>query len=122
MRYESFTSDSRKYLVIRIHAQVTEGLLEEFIKKASEMANEANINNFLFDLRQAGNRASITQHWWAIHKLSKELGFKAYSKHALLVNPEGIKDYEIVETMLFNAGYKSEIFLIELEAIEWLEE
>jgi hypothetical protein len=122
MRYEIFTSDSHKYLVIRIHAQVTEGLLEEFIKKASEMANEANINNFLFDLRRAGNRASITQHWWAIHKLSKGLGFKAHSKHALLVNPEGIKDYEIVETMLFNAGYKSKIFLMELEAVEWLEE
>jgi hypothetical protein len=122
MKYEIFISAGKKYLVIRVHEPVTEGFLEEFLKATAEKMKESGIDNFLFDLRRAPNQTSLAAHWWAIKNLSKELGFKPDSKHALLVTPQLLADYEFVETVLYNSGYRSKRFINESEAIEWLEE
>ena len=122
MQYEIFIAERKKYLVIRVHEPVTEGLLEEFIREAAEKANESGIDKFLFDLRRAANQASLTSQWWTINHVMKDLGFKPGSQHALLVTSELLADYKFLETVLFNAGYQSERFTDESEAIKWLEE
>jgi hypothetical protein len=122
MKYEILISPSKKYLVICVNEPVTAGLLEEFLRATAEKMHESGIDKFLFDLRKAPNRSSLTPQWWAIKNLSKELGFKSHSKHALLVTPELLADYDFVETVQFNAGYRSKRFINESEAIEWLGE
>jgi len=122
MKYEIFTPEGNRHLVTRIHEPVTERLLEEIIRKAAQKANESGIDKILFDLRRAANQASLTSQWWTINHVMKDLGFKPGSKHALLVTSELLADYKFLETVLFNAGYQSERFTDQSEAIKWLEE
>jgi hypothetical protein len=122
MEYEIFIHEGNRHLVTRVHEPVTEGLLEEIIGKAAQKANESSIDKILFDLRRAANQASLTSQWWAINQVMKDSGFKPGSKHALLVTPKLLEDYEFLETVLLNAHYRSKRFTDESEAIKWLEE
>jgi len=97
---------------------LTTELLEDFISETAEKAKECGINNFLFDLRRAPNRTSLSDHYEYVYKRSRQLGFKPASKHALVVNPEDMVDYSFVETILINAGYRGKMFADELTSIE----
>jgi hypothetical protein len=121
MNYNLSVSNLKTYVHIRINEPVTVELLEDFIRATAEKAKETGINNFLFDLRLALNRTSLTDHYEFVYRRSRELGFKLASKHALVVNPEYIDNYSFVETVLINAGYQAKIFTNELAAIEWIE-
>ena len=122
MKYGINVSDRKTYLNIRVNHPVTEKLLKSFISETAEKANEFGIDNFLFDLRRARNRSTLSIHYNMVYNLSKDLGFKFFSKHALVVSQEDLYDYSFVETILINAGYQSKIFTEELCAINWLEE
>ena len=122
MQYEIFIQEGKKHVVMLVHEPVTEGLLEELLRKGAEKSKESGIDKFLLDLRRAANQASLTSQWWAIKNLMKDLGFKPRSKLALLVTPELLADYDFVETLLVNAGYLSKRSTNESEAIKWLEE
>jgi len=100
---------------------LTPKLLKDFIGETAKKANECGIDNFLFDLRNAPNRANIIDHYEMVYERSPKLGFKSRSKHALVVSQKDIVDYSFVETILINAGYQSKMFKDELSAIEWLE-
>jgi hypothetical protein len=121
MKYEIFLSDRKTYLHICINEPVTSELLNDFIGETAKKANECRVDNFLFDLRYAPNRADITEHYIMVTKQSQKLGFKSRSKHALLIRQSDIDDYSFVETILNITGYQSKMFTDELSAIEWLE-
>ncbi len=121
MKYTLSFSDSKTYLHLRVNMPVTVELLDDFICETAEKAKECGIDNFLFDLRNAPNRTSPTDHYEYVYKRSKQLGFKPASKHALVVSPEDTADYSFVETVLINAGYQGKMFTNEMAAIEWLE-
>ena len=104
MNCDISVSDRKTYIHIRVNEAVTVELLEDFIREAAEKANECGIENFLFDLRHAPNHTGPFQHHEMVFKKSKQLGFKPYSKHALVVRPEDMADYSFVETILLNAG------------------
>ena len=122
MKYEIFVEDNEGYLVIRVSDPVTDDLLTELIRNVAGKASETGITNFLFDLRRAANQAHTATCWEVIHHLMKELGFTSLSKHALLVSPEHAAEYNLLDTLFFNAGYQSRTFLSEPEAIEWMAE
>jgi hypothetical protein len=121
MKYEIFLSDRKTYLQIRVNESVTSELLKDFIGETAKKANECRIDNFLFDLRRAPDRADVTDHYEMVYKRSPKLGFKFRSKHALVISRKDMFDYSFVETILNNAGYQSKMFTDELSAIEWLE-
>jgi hypothetical protein len=121
MKYEISVSGCNTYLYVRVNETVTAELLKEFIGETAKKAKECRIDNFLFDLRHAHNRTNLVTHYEMVYKQSKELGFKPHSHHALLVSQTDWDDYSFVETILYNAGYKSKMFTDELSAIEWLE-
>ena len=121
MKYALSLSDRKTYLHLRVNEPVMVELLDDFIFETAEKAKECGINNFLFDLRNAPNRTSLTDHYEYVHKRSKQLGFMPASKHALVVNPEDMADYSFVETVLNNAGYQGKMFTNEMAAIKWLE-
>jgi len=122
MKYEILTSGNQKYFIIRVNEPMTAGLLAELLRAIAEKMKGSGIEEFLFDLRRAQNLVSLTSQWWAIKNLMTELGFKPQSKYALLVTPELLAEYDFVETLLFNAGYRSKRFINDSEAIKWLEE
>lgn len=121
MKYKISVSDRKTYLNIHVNEPVTAELLKRFIGETAKKAIECRIDNFLFDLRCTTNQTALTNHYEMVYKDSKELGFKPYSKHALVVSQENMSDYRFVETVLINAGYQSKMFTDELSAIEWLE-
>ena len=121
MKYEIFVSDRNTYLHVRVNKTLTAGLLEDFIGETANKAKECRIDNFLFDLRHAHNRTNLVTHYEMVYNQSRKLGFKPYSKHALVISQKDWDDYSFVETILDNAGYRSKIFTDELSAIEWLE-
>ena len=110
MKYEIFLSDQETYLHIRVNEPVTSKLLNDFIGETAKKANEYRIDNFLFDLRYAPNRADITDHYVMVTKKSQILGFESLSKHALLIRQKDIDDYSFVETILNVTGYQSKMF------------
>ena len=119
--YDICVSDRKTYMHVRVNEPVTLQVLNGFMHETAEKANEYEIDNFLFDLRQAPNRTSVFAHYEFAYNQSKRLGFKPLSKHVLLISLEDMVDYHFVETILINAGYQSKIFTDELTAIEWLE-
>jgi len=121
MKYEIFLSDRKTYLHILVKEPVTSELLKDFIGETAKKANESRIDNFLFDLRNAPNRADINDHYVMVSKRSPGLGFKSRSKHALLIRQKDIDDYTFLRAILNMAGYQSKVFKDELSAIEWLE-
>ena len=74
MKYEISVSDRKTYLHIRVNEPVTAELLKSFIGEAAEKSNENRIDNFLFDLRQAQNKAGLFRHYEMVYKQSKKLG------------------------------------------------
>lgn len=121
MKYEILLSEPKTYLQILVNEPVTSRLLKDFIGETAKKANELGIDNFLFDLRCAPDRADVTDHYVMVYNQSKKLGFKPRSKHALLVSPKDRDNYRFVVAILLNAGYKSRMFTDKLSAIEWLE-
>lgn len=122
MKYTITSSENNTYLHILVTEEVTAELLHEFISETANKSIEYGIDNFLFDLRLSANQANPSTHYEFVYKRSKELGFKPFSKHALLVNSKDIYDYSFVETVLLNAGYQSKMFADESAAIKWLEQ
>jgi hypothetical protein len=121
MKYEISVSGRNTYLYVRVSETVTAELLKDFIGETAKKAKECSIDNFLFDLRHAHNRTNLVAHYEMVYNQSKKLGFKPHSQHALVVSQTDWDDYIFVETILYNAGYKSKMFTDELSAIEWLE-
>ncbi len=121
MKYDIFLSDRKTYLYILVNEAVTSELLHDFIGETAKKGNKYRIDNFLFDLRDAPNRADIHDHYVVVNNLSPKLGFKSRSKHALLLRQKDIDDYIFVRAILNITGYQSKIFTDELSAIEWLE-
>jgi len=121
MKYEILFSDRKTYLHILVNEAVTSELLNDFIGETAKKANKYMIDDFLFDLRNAPNRADINDHYVMVSKRSPGLGFKSRSKHALLIRQKDIDDYTFLRAILNMAGYQSKVFKDELSAIEWLE-
>jgi hypothetical protein len=119
--YDICVSDRKTYMHVRVNEPVTLQVLNGFMHETAEKANEYEIDNFLFDLRQAPNRTSVFALYEFAYNQSKRLGFKPLSKHVLLISLEDMVDYHFVETILINAGYQGKIFTDESAAIEWLE-
>ncbi len=121
MNYNISVSVPKTYIRIQVNEPVTKESLQGFIGEAAEKSKECGIDNFLFDLRCASNQTGMIHHYEFVYDLSKQLGFKPLSKHALLVSQKGMLDYNFVETILINAGYKGKLFTDESAAIEWLD-
>ena len=122
MKYKISISDNNNFLYIRVNEPVTEDLLEAFLSDTAEKSSELGINRFLFDLRNASNNAGLGTHYQYAYERSKQLGFKLFSRHALLINPADRDSYDFVRTVLNNASYQSKIFEEEESAIKWLDE
>ena len=121
MGYDISVSARNIYVHTRVNESITEELLGDFLHETAQTGIKYEVNSFLFDLRNARNLTSVSDHYQFASNKSKHMGFKLGSKHALVVSPEDKAFYRFMETVLINAGYGAKVFTDEQAAIEWLE-
>ncbi len=121
MNYEIKVSDSGKYILLRINENMTRSLAERLGAEALHLGGLKNISRFLYDLQNSVNVESINANYIFANQEMKRLEPNPSNKIAMLTSPND-KSHDFIETVLRNAGYYVKLFVVEEEAISWLED
>ncbi len=121
MDYEISISENLDYIVIRVHKPMTTELSLRCGPEIVRLAEENNINRFMFDVRESVNIQSVTKNYYFAYKDIAEFEFPRASRSAFLVDKND-RSHDFITTAFLNAGYIVKIFNDESSAIKWLEE
>ena len=121
MTKEIKVSDNGKYIIVRVNEDMTRTLAESLGLEAMHLGIKKNLNKFLYDLRNSRNKETINANYIFAKQDLKRLDPNPANKIAMLTSPND-KSHDFIETVLRNAGYNVKLFIIEEEAIIWLEE
>ena len=121
MTKEIKVSDNGKYIIVRVNEDMTRSLAETLGLEAMHLGNRKDINKYLYDLRNSRNKESINANYIFANQDLKRLGPNLSNTIAMLTSPND-KSHDFIETVLRNAGYNVRLFIVEVEAIAWLEE
>ena len=121
MTKEIKVSDNGKYIIVRVNEDMTRTLAESLGLEAMHLGIKKNLNKFLYDLRNSRNKETINANYIFAKQDLKRLEPNPANKIAMLTSPND-KSHDFIETVLRNAGYNVKLFIVEEEAIIWLEE
>lgn len=121
MTKEIKISDSGKYIIVRVNEDMTRTLAESLGLEAMHLGSKKNLNKFLYDLRNSRNKETLNSNYIFVNQDLKRLEPNPENKIAMLTSPND-KSHDFIETVLRNAGYNVKLFIVEEEAIAWLEE
>ncbi len=121
MTKEIKISDSGKYIIVRVDEDMTRTLAESLGLEAMHLGSKKNLNKFLYDLRNSRNKETLNANYIFVNQDLKRLEPNPENKIAMLTSPND-KSHDFIETVLRNAGYNVRLFIVEEEAIDWLEE
>ncbi|MBP1682527.1 MAG: hypothetical protein H6Q27_90 [Ignavibacteriaceae bacterium] len=121
MTKEIKVSDNGKYIIVRVDEDMTRTLAESLGLEAMHLGIKKNLNKFLYDLRNSRNKETINANYIFAKQDLKRLDPNPTNKIGLLTSPND-KSHDFIETVLRNAGYNVKLFIVEEEAIIWLEE
>jgi hypothetical protein len=121
MTKEIKVSDNGKYVIVRVNEDMTRALAESLGLEAMHLGIKKNLNKFLYDLRNSRNKEIINANYIFAKQDLKRLNPNPANKIAMLTSPND-KSHDFIETVLRNAGYNVKLFIVEEEAIIWLEE
>jgi hypothetical protein len=121
MTKEIKVSDSGKYIIVRVNEDMTRALAESLSLEAMHLGNRKDINKYLYDLRNSRNKESINANYIFANQDLKRLEPNPSNTIAMLTSPDD-KSHDFIDTVLRNAGYNVKLFIVEEEAIAWLEE
>lgn len=121
MTKEIKVSDNGKYIIVRVNEDMTRTLAESLGLEAMHLGIKKNLNKFLYDLRNSRNKETINANYIFAKQDLKRLDPNPANKIAMLTSPND-KSHDFIETVLRNAGYNVKLFIVEEEAIIWLEE
>ena len=121
MTKEIKVSDNGKYIIVRVDEDMTRTLAESLGLEAMHLGIKKNLNKFLYDLRNSRNKETINANYIFAKQDLKRLDPNPANKIAMLTSPND-KSHDFIETVLRNAGYNVKLFIVEEEAIIWLEE
>lgn len=121
MTKEIKISDSGKYIIVRVNEDMTRTLAESLGLEAMHLGSKKNLNKFLYDLRNSRNKERLNSNYIFVNQDLKRLEPNPENKIAMLTSPND-KSHDFIETVLRNAGYNVKLFIVEEEAIAWLEE
>ncbi len=121
MTEEIKVSDNSKYIIVRVDEDMTRTLAESLGLEAMHLGIKKNLNKFLYDLRNSRNKETINANYIFAKQDLKRLDPNPTNKIAMLTSPND-KSHDFIETVLRNAGYNVKLFIVEEEAIIWLEE
>ena len=121
MTKEIKVSDNGKYIIVRVNEDMTRTLAESLGLEAMHLGIKKNLSKFLYDLRNSRNKETINTNYIFANQDLKRLNPNPANKIAMLTSPND-KSHDFIETVLRNAGYNVKLFIVEEEAIIWLEE
>ena len=121
MTKEIKVSDNGKYIIVRVNEDMTRALAESLGLEAMHLGIKKNLNKFLYDLRNSRNKETINANYIFAKQDLKRLDPNPTNKIAMLTSPND-KSHDFIETVLRNAGYNVKLFIVEADAIVWLEE
>ena len=121
MTKEIKVSDNGKYIIVRVNEDMTRTLAESLGLEAMHLGIKKNLSKFLYDLRNSRNKETINANYIFAKQDLKRLDPNPANKIAMLTSPND-KSHDFIETVLRNAGYNVKLFIVEEEAIIWLEE
>lgn len=119
MNYEIKVSDSGKYIIVLINADMTRTLAEQAGLEATHLGKKHNINLFFYDLRNSINRETVNANYIYAKQEVQKIEPDYANKIAMLVSPND-KSHDFVETVLRNAGHNVLIFHDKQKALDWL--
>jgi isopentenyldiphosphate isomerase len=114
-------SDNGKYIIVQVKENMTRTLAERLGLEAVQLGNTKNITRFLYDLRDSRNTETINGNYIFAKQDMKRIEPNPENMIAMLTSPND-KSHDFIETVLRNAGYTVKLFIVEEEAIQWLEE
>ena len=121
MTKEIKVSDNGKYIIVRVNEDMTRTLAESLGLEAMHLGIKKNLSKFLYDLRNSRNKETINTNYIFANEDLKRHAPNPANKTTMLTSPND-KSHDFIETVLRNAGYNVKLFIIEEEAIIWLEE
>ncbi len=121
MKYEISVSEDRTYIKVTVYGDITAELQKEFAGNAIRKSQEHNIINFLVDVSQVINTASVLDNYRFAHGDMMRFGQPRAAKIAVLVAPHD-SSHNFVETVFKNAGYNFRLFKEKGEALAWFRE
>lgn len=121
MSYKVSISECGRWVQTKVRSHITMELALEFIAAAAQVAEEYDIQSFLFDLRDSSNVKSPTDDYKIANHHLRDLGFRFSARVALLVTPDD-KTHDFLQVTAANAGHNWQLFDNEQAATEWLQE
>jgi hypothetical protein len=121
MSNEIKLSESGSFIIVRVNEDMTRKLAEALGLEAMHLGMKNNLNTFLYDMRNSRNKETINANYIFAKQDLKRLEPNPTNKIAMLTSPDD-KSHDFIETVLRNAGYNVRLFIVEEEAIAWLEE
>ena len=120
MQYEVSVTEGQTWIYARVYDPITKTLALDLLQDVARRATKHGIDNLLIDARGAPSMKSSIEDYNIINYRLEELGFKRWSKSAIVVDPED-KTHHFFETCTKNAGYNWRVFSDADHATQWLD-
>lgn len=121
MNYEIKISESGKFVIAKIFANMTQELMMEVAPKADEIGREHNILNLLIDLRESSNVDSIRANIQFTDQVLPDPKKAYFKKIAALVRPKD-NTHSLIIVIMRNKGFNIQMYRDEREALDWLDD
>jgi len=121
MEYRVSIAPDRKHINVFVEGPMTTELALIVGREAVILAEENNIECYLYDLRKSRNVQTGFKNYEFGYKDVGDAGFSKASRIALLTDPND-HSHDLIETVMINNGYTIRIFHDEKSAIDWLYE
>ena len=121
MDYDIAVSEDNQYIRIRVLTDISIDLVKRFSRDVSKLSEQTNIKRILSDERGGKSLTNVVETYGFARKDWDGADPKRTWRIAVLKDPDG-PEYDCVETVMLNAGFKFRIFVQEDEAIAWLVE
>ena len=121
MDFETFLSKSKKFIVCRALAPITEEITRNMTVEIAKLAEQTGVRDRLIDIRGFPNLMSTTVNYDLAYKDMEAMQIDRSTKVASLQSP-GETSHDFVCNAIRNSGFNLRVFTDEAEAVAWLEE
>ena len=121
MDFETFLSESKKFIVCRALAPITEEITRNMTVEIAKLAEQTGVRDRLIDIRGFPNLMSTTVNYDLAYKDMEAMQIDRSTKVASLQSP-GETSHDFVCNAIRNSGFNLRVFTDEAAAVAWLEE
>ncbi len=120
MSYAITPSEDGKYILIKMHGDMTRALAMQQNIEAHQLGKELGVNRYLTDLIDSTNVDSVINDYeFAYADMQTEPDIDRYARVAILVRPDD-HSHDFIEVLATNAGLNVKLFRDREQAIAHL--